>query len=119
MKSMKLACGILAGMTLVACSSGGNAQNFGKGTPVSTQGFKFQPETLSVVAGKEMQIDLTNTGSIEHNFTIDEAGVAQDVSGGGKATFKVKIDKPGQYAYFCRFHATGGMTGVITVTEKK
>ena len=110
-------CGLA--VALAGCSSSSNSENFGKGTPVNIVGTTFSPNTLTITAGKETQFDIANPGSIEHNFTVEEAKVATDLATGSKNSVKVKIDKPGTYELFCRYHKNGGMIGTITVTKAK
>jgi plastocyanin len=98
----------------VACSSGGGSS----GGTVDTirqgaGGFAFSPAALSVGTGDRLTIQ--NIGSTSHTFTIEDHGI--DVENDAGRSKSVTIDLvPGTYQFICRFHASLGMRGIITVT---
>ncbi|MGB3331059.1 MAG: ScyD/ScyE family protein [Thermomicrobiales bacterium] len=78
---------------------------------------KFDPTELTIPADTDVIVNLTNTGALPHDFTIDELHVSSGiVPSGGKAT--IKINAPaGKYTYYCSQpgHRTAGMQGTLTV----
>lgn len=116
-------------MTLAACgesgssssssSSGGGSSNGNAGVNLGTAASKvsatdqlqFSPNSLSINTGDIVQ--WTNTGSVTHTVTFDNASSLSDPSLAGGATWQVKFTSPGSYAYHCSIHS--GMTGTITV----
>ena len=55
----------------------------------------------------------TNTGSVEHNFTVEGQSVSKDAEAGESAS--VKVDLPaGTYQFHCKYHPTQ-MKGTLTV----
>lgn len=75
-------------------------------------GFTFTPSTFTVKEGAK--ITVTNAGSIDHTFTVK--GI--DVVNSPGQSHQVVIDlAPGTYTFVCRFHASLGMKGTITVTD--
>ncbi len=67
--SIILILALLVGLALTACESssssgGGNSFN------VTMTDFKFQPDTLNVSAGQTVTVNLKNSGSVQHTFTV-------------------------------------------------
>ena len=88
--------------------------------------YSFKPETVSVEAGKPVEITLRSIAStIPHDFTIDdpESGliVTQEVKGGRDATFTFTPENPGTYKFYCSkksifgSHEKKGMVGTLVV----
>lgn len=99
----------------------------------------FTPETLTVSAGTT--VVWQNTSSRSHTVTAYEASLPEGASffatGGYETeadareawkatgegiiatseTFEHTFDIPGEYAYVCLPHETGGMVGTVEVTE--
>lgn len=86
----------------------------GTGTPVAlgAKDFSFSPTSLSIPAGGAT-IKITNTGSVEHNLTIEGTKVSKDAEAGGSATATVDLTA-GTYSFHCKYHPTQ-MKGTITV----
>ena len=80
----------------------------------------FDPATISVTAGRPVELMLRNNGQMPHDLTLSD-GVAQPVkitaNGGQTASGSFTIDKPGNYTFECSMpgHAAAGMRGTITV----
>lgn len=81
----------------------------------SIASFKFLPKTIELKVGGT--ITWTNRDKAPHTATSDERAAARFDTGrlttgeSGKA----RLEKPGSYPYFCRFHPF--MTGTIEVRE--
>jgi plastocyanin len=98
--------------TSSSSSTGAATTGTGATADLTAEDFAFTPTSLSVAAGGG-SVKFTNTGSVEHNFTVDGKGVSKDVEAGKSAT--VKVDLPaGTYQFHCRFHPTQ-MKGTLTV----
>jgi uncharacterized cupredoxin-like copper-binding protein len=102
-----------------------------------SQGMKdigFTRIVLSVEAGKVIEFELLNTGTLTHDFTIqsisantwvvdggraenDEFDVHVVVIGKQKATLLMQVYEPGEYTFFCdvRGHRSAGMEGTLIV----
>lgn len=104
-------------LLLAACGGDGNGGGGGGGNgggtaALSTVDNAFQPASLTVTAGSDLEV--TNDGQALHNLTIEGTDVAQDVESG--ATETVAIDaEAGDYTMFCEYHRAIGMEGVITI----
>ena len=59
-----------------------------------------------------------NQGQVKHNVTIPGLGFSRDISPGEGFTIKNlgrKLGGEGVYTFFCRYHESLGMTGVIVI----
>jgi plastocyanin len=113
---MRFATVTATAVLLAACGgdgdTGGEGGDGGGTVTLTTIDNAFQPATLTVAAGAELE--LTNDGQAEHNFSIEGTDVSQDVDPGGRATVSVDVD-PGEYTMFCEYHRASGMEGTVTV----
>jgi uncharacterized cupredoxin-like copper-binding protein len=91
----------------------------GGGSKIEVTGkeFSYTPAKLTLKAGQPSTIALKNTGSIEHDLTLDEAGFKLSVTSGQTADKELKVDKPGTYEFHCSVagHKDAGMKGELTV----
>ena len=55
---------------------------------------------------------ITNTGAVEHSFTLDDDSVSQDIEPGETQT--VTVDITADAGFHCKYHPTQ-MTGTLTV----
>ncbi len=90
--------------------------------------YRFNPDTVSIVAGTSAELILTNRDSITpHNFIVDapEAGleVNSQVPSGESVTVVLRPTRPGTYSFYCdkqflffESHREKGMEGQIEVT---
>lgn len=62
-------------------------------------------------------IEAVNAGVLQHNFTVDELGIAQDLTQ-EPVTITIPQDAaPGEYEFYCSVagHREGGMVGTLTI----
>ena len=79
----------------------------------------YEPEQLTVAPGTEIVFE--NTGRDAHNaIHVDGAWRTVDTIEPGSSD-TVNIDEPGEYVYYCSFHApsdaSGGQVGTIVVSD--
>jgi len=77
----------------------------------------FEPSQFTIPADTDVVVFLPNEGQLEHNFTVDELGVASETIPGGETT-TVTINAPaGTYEYYCSVpgHREAGMVGTLLV----
>jgi plastocyanin len=126
-----LSLALVSALTLAACG-GGDETDGGATTPpptatspsptetetsgetrIAMEDNVFQPNSLEVAAGTELELD--NEGENPHTFTIEGEDIDVQVNAGENGVATVTLD-PGTYDFFCRFHASLGMMGSLTVT---
>ena len=77
--------------------------------------YYFQPAKVQGAGGKTLTLELTNTGTVEHNFTLDEQNVDRDVEPGEEGEVTVTVPDSGQLVFYCKYHRQRGMTGLLTI----
>jgi uncharacterized cupredoxin-like copper-binding protein len=90
-------------------------------TIVTLDSMRFEPSTLTVVAGRPVRLTVRNQGNIPHDFTLSKGvprPVKVTVNGGETRSATFTIPRPGTYQFVCsQFgHTMAGMTGTITAT---
>ena len=78
--------------------------------------FYFSPTVLNGTAGKSLTLHLENEGSTEHNFSVSEQGIDQDVEAGEKAEVTLTFPDSGTLVFFCKYHQDMGMRGALEVS---
>jgi nitrite reductase (NO-forming) len=80
--------------------------------------FKFEPSTLTVPAGKPVEVVFDNKGTNPHTFTL-EGGPSFELTTdpGGTQSGTLPALKPGTYQFICSIpgHEQLGMKGTLTV----
>ncbi len=128
--------GIIAAMGLAACNGdddGDDANGVGNGDSISMDmgEFYFDPDDISGDAGSELTIELENTGSQVHNFTIEEGDARGDgfdawpdsevqleLTEGESGSLTLSLpDEAGEYEFICTIpgHYESGQWGTLTV----
>jgi uncharacterized cupredoxin-like copper-binding protein len=135
-KQVRLVSAILVATLLLAGCGGGAGQSASTHLTVQMTEFSFQPASFTVPAGKEITLELSNTGSVEHSFVImnlgtqaaspfgdaDAANVYWQVvvqpGDSTSATFTAPT-QPGDYQVVCKEpgHLEAGMTAKLTVVQ--
>ncbi len=78
--------------------------------------YRFQPQQLAGTTGKAVTVEIVNSGSTAHTFTIDELGVDKTLDPGQSATVTFTPPKAGAFMFYCRFHRSSGMTGSLVAS---
>ena len=120
----------IAALTLTACSSGSGGHSGHQGEekiaapvegaetlPVTAVDIDFKPDSIELTAGEPANIEVTNEGAAEHDFTLEEADVHINVPPGESKASAVTVDEPGTYKAICTVpgHADAGMTIDVNV----
>ena len=108
-------------LVLAGCGDDGNddSSDNASDTPsgptkdLTAQDFAFDPTEITVEAGREVTFVVDNKDSAEHNLTIADLDVDQDVEGGETANATVTPDA-GSYQFHCKYHPDQ-MKGTVTV----
>lgn len=121
---------------LAACGGGGGGSGSGQtNLKVTMTDFKFDPANVSVPAGQQITVSLTNNGSVEHSWGVLKTKAAgSTITDADKANLlAVKVVPPGgtdtltftapaeagDYQVVCDVpgHFEAGMAGTLTVTK--
>lgn len=78
---------------------------------IAMRGLAFSPATLTLAVGDSVRV--RNADSAHHTFTDAPVFDSGDLAPGASFTFR--FTKAGRYDFVCRYHASAGMTGSITV----
>ena len=79
--------------------------------------FYFAPTVLTGSAGETLTLHLENEGGAEHNFSLTDQGIDQDVEPGEKAEVSVTFPDSGTLVFFCEYHQNMGMRGALQVSS--
>lgn len=77
----------------------------------------FEVTEFEITANTDTMVTLVNEGFLQHNFVIDELGIASPLFNSGESG-TVTINAPaGTYQYYCSVlgHAEAGMVGTLRV----
>lgn len=110
-------------MTLLsACGGGGDGTDTtptaaGPATNVSGKEFAFDPSTITASADEAFTVEFSNTGTIEHDFTIEGEEDDKIVAGPGDKALGTFTLGAGTHKFFCSVpgHEAAGMKGTLTV----
>lgn len=121
---------ILGGLTVATACTGSATASRSATAPASGLGvqpvtvvardtMRFEPASITVVAGQPVQLTLRNEGRMDHDFTLSEGLPRRfriKADGGEDANGTFTIDRPGTYTFVCSVgdHAAAGMKGTIT-----
>jgi FtsP/CotA-like multicopper oxidase with cupredoxin domain len=105
------------GGSKVSTSVGGDAA--GAPVAVTLAEFSIAPKAVRVGAGGSLQ--LTNSGTMQHNLAVKEDATVASPMIDPKGTGSLDLSKlkPGSYTLFCAVpgHEAAGMTAPLTITE--
>ena len=133
-RSAAVALAAAAGLVVGACGGGGggsdkksgagvepkmspDASGGGSKIEVTAKNLKFEPAALTAKAGQAVTIVLKNGDSIEHDFSVADAGFKVVAPASGSSEKALTLDKAGTYQFHCSVpgHEAAGMKGEITV----
>lgn len=102
-------------------STGASAQTVADGRTVEVEAgdLWFTPETIEVIAGQPINLELVNTGQVFHDLTVPAADLVISAESGDEISGGLVLADPGTYEFLCSVpgHAQAGMRGTIVVTE--
>ena len=142
--TLRLGLASLALVGLTACAGAPATETAEPQTlAVTVSGMRFQPDTLTLVAGQPVRLTLTNNDALEHDFSITafpldgevqtdghgghemvdgpmpDLHVGTAANGNGTITFTPSAaSAAGTYEFYCTVpgHKAAGMVGSLVVT---
>jgi plastocyanin len=108
--------GALLGLT--GCGSGSDGSSSApKAVTLNAYDNYYTPATITAQAGKKVTLQFKNEGTAEHNFSVKELGVDQDVPAGKSTMVSFTPGSAGTLPFFCKYHNAVGMTGTVNVSS--
>lgn len=104
----------VVGLVMGACGDGGNGGEDGDQVTVTAQDLAFDPQTVSLETGQQVEIALENEDSTAHTLTAEDLDLNIEADGGqtGSATITAP-DEDGTFGFVCTIHPS--MTGEIVI----
>ncbi len=75
----------------------------GPTSDITAKDFAFDPSEVTLEAGREVTLVLTNEDDVEHNITVEDLDVDEDADGGETGQATVTPDA-GTYDFHCEYH---------------
>jgi plastocyanin len=97
------------GQTGAGDTGAGDTGGGGSGTPITIEGFAFDPTTVQISG--ETSLSITNNDSAPHTFTLDDDSVDQAIPPG--STVDVTVNPSETTGFHCEIHPS--MTGTLEV----
>lgn len=105
-------------LVLAACGSTGSAPAAGGSSGIQiqmdAQNTQFSPATISVKPGDKVTVTIANKDAFEHNFSITELSVSQDLEKGATKSVTFTASSA-NLVFFCKYHKGKGMVGTLDV----
>src|SRR4051812_3016964 len=78
--------------------------------------FYFSPTVLTGSPGQKLTVDIHNEGDTDHNFSIDDQSISQDIAPAEEHDVTVTFPQSGELVFYCEFHRSQGMLGELTTS---
>jgi len=100
-----------------SASPGASPVAGGEAIQIHTVDIRFEPDTFSIPADTDTEVEITNKGVLQHDFAIDELDILTELLD-SEESVTITINAPaGTYEYYCTVpgHKEAGMVGTLTV----
>ena len=84
---------------------------------VEADSFYFEPSVLIGKPGQHLTVNLKNSASIPHNFTLQAQGINKDLDPNSKASVQVTFPMSGVLSFWCEYHKSSGMAGGLKLSS--
>ena len=85
----------------------------GTSVDIEADNYYFSPSVITGKPGEKVTVKIENESSTEHNFSIEDQGVDEDIEGGDDTTVTVTMPSSGTVSFFCEYHKSQGMAGEL------
>ncbi len=94
-----------------------DAANGNGSITIETPGMEYDPDSISMSEGEDLEVTIDNTDNQLHTFTIDELGIDLEVDAGESDSVTIEAPDAGEYDFYCTVpgHRESGQEGVLTV----
>jgi plastocyanin len=75
--------------------------------------FYFEPTFIKSPGGSTATVKLHNEGDVQHNLSIDDLDVDEDLAPDEEKSITVEIGTESRYDFYCKFHVGSGMKGAF------
>lgn len=112
---------ILALLVGAGCSGGTSSSSSGSASgpevKIALTDFKFTPDKIEIPANTVVKLTAKNSGSVEHDITIDSLGFKLPVPTAREVSKNIGPLQPGTYDVYCFVvgHKELGMIATLTV----
>jgi manganese oxidase len=98
----------------------GSAPGEGVTVEVELAEFAFAPSDISVPADTPVTFELSNAGSVPHDFVVEGVAASEVIAGGEQASLEVDGIPAGEYRVICEEagHEAAGMTASLVATAE-
>lgn len=83
------------------------------GVEMELDDFYFEPTFIKSPGGSTAEVTLHNEGTVQHNFSVDDLDVDEDLGPDEEKTVTVEIGTESRYDFYCKFHQGQGMRGAF------
>lgn len=100
-------------LILVGCSSEPKTQKVN----LTAEDIKWDLSEINAEVGQTVEITITNGGALDHNFVIEDLGIAIELAPGGSEVVTFVVTEAGTLEFICNVpgHQEAGMVGTITI----
>ena len=113
MRNLLLLFAVMA-LTLTACSSEPET----KQVTLLAEDIVWSSDLIEAEAGQPIELTITNTGALDHDFVIEELDLDILLAPGQSETITFVVDEAGTYEYICNIpgHQDAGMVGNLVIS---
>ena len=83
---------------------------------IQARNFAYTPTSLTVQAGQQVTLGVSNVGPAPHTFTITGVTDTSSIASGASKTVQFSVAQPGSLTFFCTIHGASVMSGTLNVT---
>ena len=106
---------VVSALTLAGCSGNHKTQNFRVAIQSNNGVSSFNIGTITVTQGNRINIEVDNTTSKAHGFSIDAFNIHQVVQPEKADKISFTPNKTGQFTVYCQLHPTHVPARLIVV----
>jgi nitrite reductase (NO-forming) len=101
-------------LTLAACSTKPETKQI----TLLAEDIEWSSDLIEAEAGQMIELTITNTGALDHDFVIEELDLDILLVSGQSETVTFVVNEAGTYEYICNIpgHQDAGMVGELVIS---